>query len=237
MRETVFRFKRFNVINKESAMKVGTDGVLLGAWCDVYDASSILDIGSGTGLIALMCAQRSNAHITAIEIDETAAKEAKENFANSPWDARIEQITADFSLYYKVAEMKFDHIISNPPFFNAGLTSPETQRATARHATVSLSFETLLQGCFSLITENGRISIIIPYDCSQTIENIVAGLNLFISRKTIVYPNPGAEPKRILWEFSGNPQLLSTTELTIEKERHIYTDEYISLTKDFYLKM
>lgn len=238
MRESVFRFKQFSVINRDSAMKVGTDGVLLGAWCNISRASTILDIGSGTGLIALMAAQRSNAQITAIEIDETASAEAKENFINSLWNLRITQITADFSKYYISSCIKFDHIISNPPFFNEGVISPKVQRAAARHATVFLPFETLLKGASKLVSENGYVSIITPYDCFQKIEKIADDVNLHISRKTIVYPKPGANPKRILWEFTANPVLSVTNSvLTIEKERHIYTDEYISLTKEFYLYM
>ncbi len=274
-RESIFRFKQFSVINKESAMKVGTDGVLLGAWCDITAASNILDIGTGTGLIALMAAQRNHeATITAIEIDPVAANEAHQNFQNSPWSSRLNSINADFNAFTEGETTQFDHIISNPPFYTTDIVSPSDTRATARHTGVSLTFETLLTNAQRLLTPTtGKISIITPSESADQIKRIATNLNLTITRQTQVHPKPNTPAKRILWELtntpmstkinttvstpmgitSDNPQTpqadskamhpeqeedkTQPTQLTIELDRHIYTQQYINLTKDFYLKM
>ncbi|MFI3239840.1 MAG: methyltransferase [Bacteroidales bacterium] len=241
-RESKFRFKQFSVVNKDSAMKVGTDGVLLGAWCDITEAKKILDIGTGTGLIALMAAQRNqSAYILAIEIDSIAANEASDNFINSPWNNRLELLNIDFNNFSAVEITKFDHIISNPPFYTTDIHSPNDSRAAARHSNISLTFSSLLTNAKTLLTpETGKISIITPTESAEEIEKIAHTLDLHISRRTEVYPKQGVTPKRILWELTNTqPPKQSTqiTQLTIELGRHIYTPEYITLTKPFYLKM
>lgn len=237
MRESVFRFKQFNVQNKLSAMKVGTDGVLIGAWCDINDVKgSILDIGAGTGLISLMVAQRCKAMITAVEIDAIASNEANENIRNSQWNERISLVNVPFDEFVKNCNIKFEHIVSNPPFYENGLQSPNIGRTLARH-TSSLSYNELLSGAKSLLSQTGRISIITPFDAKDTITNIATDNGLMIAKMTVVYPTPLAIPKRILWEFSFMSTATTTDDLIIEIERHKYSAKYIELTKEFYLKM
>ena len=144
-REKVFRFKQFGVRHEKSAMKVGTDGVLLGAWTNAENAKKVLDIGTGTGLIALMIAQRSKALITGIEIDEDAAEEAYENFVSSPWGDRLRVENSDFAVFSNICNEKYDVIVSNPPYFVDSLECPDEKRGKARH-TSSLSFENLIKG-------------------------------------------------------------------------------------------
>lgn len=237
MRESIFKFKQFSIQNSASAMKVGTDGVLLGAWCSISDVKGrILDVGSGTGLISLMAAQRCNAHITAIEIDNVATKEGRANVLNSAWHDRIEVINIDFNNYVNCSSLKFDHIVSNPPFFENGLHSPNKERTLARHISL-LTYNNLLSGSIKLLTADGKISIITPFEAKNKIEDIAILLGLSISAITIVYPTQQSLPKRILWELTKIPTEIVSTNLVIEEARHKYTQEYIELTKAFYLKM
>lgn len=234
-REKVFRFKQFSVRNDKSAMKVGTDGVLLGSWADTIGAGSVLDIGTGTGLIALMIAQRCDAHITAVEIDEDAASEALHNFSASLWKERLHLQMMDFKEFATCCVERFDLIVSNPPYFIDSLKCPDEKRDIARH-TGSLSYGDLLNGAVRLLTENGCICLITPFDVESVIENLVIELQLQTKHKTLVYPTPESSAKRILWNLSKENAICKVDSLIIEKERHIYTDEYIALTRDYYLK-
>lgn len=239
MRENIFKFKQFSVQNEKSAMKVGTDGVLLGAWCNVNGVNSVLDIGCGTGLISLMIAQRqADAKIDAVEIDNDAHNEALINFTNSPWANRLNAILADFNDFVTICHHKYDLIVSNPPFFTNGILPPDESRKNARHCN-SLSFSDLLNGAHYLLTEAGRICLITPYDNQTTIASLANSYELFIKKKTIIYPKPNSPAKRILWELvKMDVEKSITDDLIIEtSERHRYSDEYIKLTKDFYLKM
>lgn len=215
-------------------MKVGTDGVLLGAWSRVEGTKTILDIGTGTGLIALMLAQRSDAHLMAIELDEMAANQASENVLASPWENRIEVICADFSQFQPA--LSFDLIVSNPPYFEQSLLSPNVGRTTARH-TQSLTYEMLIEKSVSLLNENGRICLIVPSDKEDLLRELAAKNKLFTTRKCNVYPTPNSTSKRLLIEFSLKCMAYEITDLIIEKSRHSYSDDYIKLTKDFYLNM
>lgn len=235
-REKTFRFKQFNVHNDKSAMKVGTDGVLLGAWADVCNAKSVLDVGTGTGLIALMVAQRSGAEICAVEIDEDAVAEAEINFDESPWNERLNVIQADFIDFAEHCERKFDVIVSNPPYFINSLECPDEKRGKARH-TGSLSYEQLIGCSAKLLTEQGHICLITPSDVENLLETIITGNGLFVSRKVYVCPTIGSLPKRILWEISHQSTECETENIVIEKARHVYTDEYIALTHDYYINM
>ncbi len=217
-------------------MKVGTDGVILGAWSNVVNDPTILDVGCGTGLISLMLAQRCDAKITAIDISELAVQEAIENINASPWNNRIDVICNDFLKYANMTEMRFSHIISNPPFFDNCLHSPDRARAIARHSSY-LPFELLLKASKSLLNADGKISIITPYEFKSRIELICNDLTLYISRITLIHTTLNSDPRRILWELSTVESKSIEESITIEKSRHVYTDEYIELTKDFYLKM
>lgn len=235
-RENIFRFKQFSVRNELSAMKVGTDGVLIGAWADVSCAKTVLDVGTGTGLVALMAAQRCQANITAVEIDRDAVTEATYNFEISPWKERLSVIHTDFNDFCRLCNEKFDLVVSNPPYFINSLECPDEKRGQARH-TSALSYEMLLAGACRLLTETGCVCIITPADVECVIESIVIANNMNVSRKTYVKPTPESSPKRIMWKISHCSKICITDCITIEKERHIYTDDYISLTKDYYLNM
>ena len=160
-----FQFKQFGINDSECAMKIGTDGVLLGAWANIEQSHSILDVGSGSGLISIMLAQRSDATITGIEIDSFASNQSIENINASPWRNRISVINTDFIVWASMAHnfSQFDHIVSNPPFFNNGPVAPNESRAIARHCN-SLGYEQLIKLSKKLLTDNGKLSIISPFE-------------------------------------------------------------------------
>ena len=230
-----FTFKQFTIHHDRCAMKVGTDGVLLGAWTNVDSSSRILDIGTGTGLIALMLAQRNpEAFITAIDIDTEAVEQAHENILCSPWKNRVEVVRQDICTY--TPDTLFDTIVSNPPYFIDSLKCPNNQRNTARH-TDTLDAEHLLSKVAELLIPNGRFSLILPADQINDLIRLATKHNLYPSRHTAVITRPGLAPKRTLIEFRKKKETLQTDELVIELERHVYSADYIALTKDFYLKM
>jgi len=214
-------------------MKVGTDGVLLGAWSYVV-GNSVLDIGTGTGVIALMLAQRSNSRITAIEIEENAFQQATENVDSSKWRSRVEVINS--SLQNFVSSSKFDTIVSNPPFFNNSQKTLDSKRNFARH-TDSLSFEELLKFTSENLSTFGKASFIIPFEYESDFLEISKRYNLFASKLCRVKGTKISPVKRSLIELSFDKVTCGESELVIEISRHIYTEDYINLTKDFYLKM
>ena len=230
-----FRFKQFTVYHDRCAMKVGTDGVLLGAWTNLSRSRRILDIGTGTGLIALMMAQRvPEVPITAIDIDAEAVNQANENFSASPWNNRLEAMLQDVCTYTE--KNSFDTIVSNPPYFINSLKCPDNQRTTARH-TDTLDAHRLLGKVTELLTSDGNFSLILPADQTDELLRIGETQGLYPSRLTQVITRPGLPPKRSLVEFRKNVQDYQVNELVIELERHVYSEEYIALTRDFYLKM
>ena len=228
-----FRFKQFAVEQDDVAMKVGTDGVLLGAWAACDGAKRILDIGTGTGVIALMLAQRnSEAKIYAVEIDETATRRARSNFDMSPWAERLDVECC--AVQESNPNEKFDLIISNPPYFVDSLLPPDAKRSTARH-THDLSFEELDKAVCRLLANEGRFALILP---TAEFEKYLTITQLHLVRRCDVYPKVGADVKRVMAEFALHETLNPTLEtITIEQDkRGDYTDEYRTLTKDFYLK-
>ncbi|MCD7848911.1 MAG: methyltransferase [Parabacteroides sp.] len=233
-----FQFKQFTIRHDKCAMKVGTDGVLLGAWAATEGCDRILGIGTGTGLIALMLAQRSKAVIDAIDIDAGACLQAEENAEASPFAGRIRVIHSGLADFASTAACQYDLIVSNPPYFADSLKCPDRQRSTARH-TDTLPLDALLHDGRKLLAPGGRLALILPYDRKEHLMDCIRKENLFPSREISVIPVPGAQPKRILIELTAEMPAspVSTGELTIEIERHRYTGEYIDLTKDFYLKM
>ena len=236
-REKVFRFKQFSVRNNMSAMKVGTDGVLLGAWCEVADAKRVLDVGTGTGLVALMAAQRCDAVIDAVEIDADATGEARVNFEESPWRERLKVEQCDFVEYSKRCEERYDVIVSNPPYFINSLECEDDKRQKARH-TSALSYDALIEGAIELLKEGGHICLITPSDVENVIDTIVEANGCGVAKKTFVSPLVGGAPKRILWKIVKHKTAECVIDrIEIEKSRHEYTDDYISLTREFYLKM
>ena len=235
----MFQFKQFSVAQDRCAMKIGTDGVLLGAWSPVPDnIFSVLDVGAGTGIIALMLAQRTNAEqIDALEIDEEAYEQAVENFENSPWGDRLFCFHAGLDEFIEEPEDEYDLIISNPPFYTENYKTESEQRDLARFAD-AMPFEDLVEAADLLLSENGIFSVIIPFKEEEKFIALAKDFDLFPIKITRVKGTPTTEIKRSLLAFSRHfLENFPVDELVIETSRHIYTDEYIALTKDFYLKM
>lgn len=234
MGRTEFNFQQFSVRQADCAMKLGTDSVLLGAWCDVGAARRILDVGTGCGIVALMSAQKNeSAQIDAIEIDEAAAREAAFNFECSKWGSRLKAIHADF-LMFAPAE-PYDAIVSNPPFFNSGALAPNKRRAVARH-TETLPFERLFRHVANLLSENGKFSMIAAFDAKSEVEFWAGECNLWICRRAGVRTTPEKPIRRYLWEFSKRPATLVEEEISIQDELGSRTACYRELTRDFYLQ-
>ena len=236
---SVFNFKKFSVEQDRCAMKIGTDGVLLGAWSPIPDhCDSVLDIGTGTGIIALMIAQRSNANqIDALEIDENAYEQATENFENSPWDDRLFCFHAGLDELIDEPEDEYDLIISNPPFYTENFKTEDEKRDLARFED-SMPFELLIEAADLLLSENGVFSVIIPFKEENHFLALAKEFELFPMKITRVKGTPTTEIKRSLLAFKRfETQEIEIDELIIETERHVYTEGYIALTKDFYLKM
>lgn len=232
-----FRFKQFEINQDRCAMKIGTDGVLLGSWTNITAAESILDIGAGTGIIALMLAQRSSAEaIDAIEIDSNAYEQCVENFENSLWGDRLYCYHAGLDEFIEEIEDLYDVIVCNPPFYTESVTSGDLQRDQARQNEF-LPFKELIEGVSVLISKHGIFSTIIPFREKDDFIRMAASHELFPSRCMHVKGNPAAEVKRVLLEFTKQEKSCEVLDLIIEMERHVYTIDYINLTKDFYLKM
>lgn len=235
-----FRFKQFSVQQDKCAMKIGTDGVLLGAWAHPKNAFSILDIGSGTGIISLQMAQKSYAEvIDAIELDANAFEQTVENFEQSDWGDRLFCYHASLQEFSKeMQDEEYDFIISNPPFYNSTFKSEEVseERALARH-TESLSFDVLLNATANLLSKLGECAFIIPYEREEEFLALAHKVNLFPNRITRVKGSQEASIKRSLLQLSFKSTTPKISELIIEIERHIYTPAYIDIVKDFYLKM
>lgn len=235
MSNPYFSFKKFTVYHDLCAMKVGTDGVLLGAWANVADSRKVLDIGTGTGLLALMVAQRNEkANITAIDVDKQAVKQAKNNVFLSPWSNRIEVVQADATIFE--SPVLYDTILSNPPYFVDSLKGPDEQRNTSRHSDALPAWK-LINKVAELLTLEGSFSMIIPFEQTDGFVDYARLVGLYLSRHTQVSTRIGLSPKRSLLEFKKTFSEVKMDELTIELSRHVYTEEYIHLTKDFYLKM
>ncbi|MBI9055685.1 MAG: methyltransferase [Bacteroidales bacterium] len=235
MPNNYFKFKQFTVFQDKCAMKVGTDGVLLGAWANCNESIRVLDIGTGTGLISLMIAQRSNAQINALEIDAEACDQANQNILKSPWGSRINVIHRSIQEYTVESDLKYDLIVSNPPYFQNSLFAPDEKRTKARHNS-DFEYEDLIKASLKFLNTNGVLSIILPYLEGTMFILQAAESGLFCIRQTNVLPNPGREPKRLLLEFMKIKKPLVEQELIIElNKRHQYSEAYKNLTKDFYL--
>ena len=233
-RNSYFQFKQFKIEQGGCAMKVGTDGVLLGAWTEVENKRQVLDIGTGSGLIALMIAQRNaDAAITGIDIEDGAYNQAKENAADSPWNKRIEIVKT--SLQNFTPDSKFDLIVCNPPYFTNSLKNPVESRSIARHSD-SLPLEELASNVCRLLHSGGTFAVILPVEESEKLKDIGIGHGLFAKRICKVIPKTGADVKRIMTEYTTLKTDTKEEVLQIENEtRHEYTNEFKAITKDFYL--
>ena len=224
----MFQFKQFAVCDELCAMKVGTDGVLLGAWADVAGDSRILDLGTGSGLIALMLAQRNHeADIVALDIDNEATIQAQHNFSLSPWRKRLSVVNANISDYD--TQKRFSHIVTNPPYFVDSLHSPNAARTAARH-TSSLPFSEIIAACERLLEPGGRLSVILPYDVASLFRR-EAFERLWLTRLLNIITKPGEEPRRTMMEFtlSSEPQMPRCDEMLMG------STQCRRLTEEFYL--
>lgn len=233
-----FRFKQFAVDDSQCAMKVGTDGVLLGAWADVAGAKGVLDIGCGSGLIALMLAQRApGVYVTGVEIDEAASADAAANSVASPWGDRVQVVNCDIREF----DAELCHpllVVSNPPFFTETLHSPDTARSLARHGT-EFGVKELIELAARMLTEPGdSLAFIAPAERDDEIEFMLALNRLEVRRKTYVSSRDGRTPFRTLWQVYGDsvgriyPEI---SYLCIRNRENKFTQEYVNLTSEFYL--
>ena len=235
MANSYFSFKQFTIYQDKSAFKVGTDGVLLGASADIAGARKILDIGSGTGLIAIMIAQRCDAEIAAIEPDYDSYIQACNNVSLCKWSDRIRVENIDLQRYYPETG-KFDLIVTNPPFFTRSLKNPDPRKSAARHSD-TLSSDAIFDGVTRLMADGGRFQLIMPYVEGNIFIAEAYRYGLYCNNILKIRPLPTAEITRLILSFSHERLRLKEKFLTIEHgRRHVFTEEYINITKDFYLK-
>jgi tRNA1Val (adenine37-N6)-methyltransferase len=235
MPNNYFKFKHFTIFQDKSAFKVGTDGVLLGACADISNAKRILDIGTGTGLIALMLAQRCNAEIVAIEPDYNSFLEARHNAGLCKWRKRIELFHTSLQ-DFDPGSIKFDLIVTNPPFFTDSLRNPDPVKSNTRHND-SLNSDDLLNGTVRLLEDTGKLQLILPYVEGNIFIAGAQAYGLYCNNILKIRPLPTSEVKRMILTFSKKRTRAQEKFLTIERgQRHEFTEDYINLTKDFYLK-
>jgi len=233
MSASLFQFKQFTVNQERCAMKVGTDGVLLGAWVNVPLEGKILDIGTGTGLIALMMAQKTAAFIDAIDIDFPAYEQACDNVKSSPWKAQVRVIHSSLNEFNP--GFRYDLIVSNPPYFIDSYAALDEARNLARSASASLSYEDLLSGVCRLLTSTGRFCAILPFKEGQLFRELAEQSGLVCTRLSKVKTGRDKPFKRVLMEFSRRESDLLEEELVIHFDNREFTEEYKKLTSDYYL--
>ena len=234
MANSWFRFKQFTVWQDKAAMKVTTDGVLLGAWVRVDSRiTSVLDVGTGTGLIALMIAQRCGAVVDAMEIDPLSAEQARENVSRSPWPDRIRIVEGSFQEYAAATEIRYDLVVSNPPYFSDSMKPADRAKSRARHAE-SLTANDLLDGTLKVLKPAGCLAVILPAAQAGEFEFLARDRQLYVIRQCEVYPLKEGEPAWMLLELSLRPRERVKETLVIRNGD--YTPEYRRLTGEFYLK-
>ena len=230
-----FQFKQFEIQHDKSSMKVGSDAVLLGAWTDTGNVSRILDIGSGSGVIALMMAQRTMAQIVGVDIDLPSVEEAKLNAENSAWENRMQfHCTSIQQFCNEKNKHAFDLIVSNPPFFINSLKSPFQNRNRSRH-TDTLSFNDLVHSVLHCLSEKGSFSLILPSIHEELMENLCLQNQLFCCRKLRIRPKENKNYNRVLFQFKREKETLRLEYLSIRNANNYYTDAYKELTNGFYL--
>ncbi|MFZ7146509.1 MAG: tRNA1(Val) (adenine(37)-N6)-methyltransferase [Bacteroidota bacterium] len=236
MSETSFRFKQFTIHQEKCAMKVGTDAVLLGSWVLPENSNHILDIGSGTGIISLMLAQKSEAEIDAIDIDENAYLQTKENFRISPWFFRLYPHHISLQEFAKDKAPSYDLIVTNPPYFHHASKPNVEARVNARHSEV-LTFDELIDGTIRLLLPNGRLCVILP--CKEGMEFLdkAQKRGLFCRNLLRVRTRSDKSEKRLLMQFSFQFGTMTDEEITIQEEDGTFTNDYIELTKEYYINL
>jgi tRNA1Val (adenine37-N6)-methyltransferase len=230
-----FHLKPFSLNHHRSTMKVGTDAMLLGAWANIEYVHSILDIGTGCGIISLLLAARSNAKITAIDIDKESIEEAVENFKQSPFNERMQALLFNLNDFSESPNQQFDLIVSNPPFFVNNLKPEDEKRKKARH-TDSLTYSELCKGVNKLLAPEGKFCVVLPYEESRNIIDIARKNNLFPKKLFLIFPREGMLPNRVNIEFSKvTPKEFYTEKFIIRNSNDEFTQQYVDLLKDFYL--
>jgi tRNA1Val (adenine37-N6)-methyltransferase len=235
MSNSYFNFKQFSINQDRSGMKVGTDGVLLGAWVDCRNAEMILDIGTGTGLIALMLAQRCNAHIDAIEIDADSFMQADENVRRSRFADRISVAQISLQEFSRTTRHRYDLIVANPPYFTGSLKSHGAGRTAARHDD-TLPRDQLIDSAHTLLKEGGRFALILPHNDAEIFADKARDKGLFCLQMVSVSPTPGKQPSRMLIELGKTGKETVRSSLVIGGEKPgSYSESFMMLTRDFYL--
>jgi tRNA1Val (adenine37-N6)-methyltransferase len=231
-----FRFKRFSVSHDKTTHKVGTDGVLIAAWVNVQYAHAILEIGTGSGVMALVLAQRTgdNVHIDAVEIEKDSAQQAMENVAQSPWPTKVSVHNISIQAYQTAK--RYDLVVSNPPFFVNSSRPPEKNRSNARH-TGELTFETLIETALKFLKPEGRFALILPFTEAIAFIEKAGQKNLYCHRRCEVQSRKHKPIERILLEFGLKANQTLTDNLVIHGSNDEWSEEYVKLTGDFYLKM
>ena len=234
MKADLFKFRQFTVWHDRCAMKVGTDGVLLGAWASVDGAANALDVGTGSGLIALMLAQRNTElRVTGVDIDSDAVAQARENFLRSPFASRLTVLEADFTAPFPY-DLKYDVIVSNPPFYVEDVHSPDSRRNQARSES-SLPFATLVDRAAELLSPQGKFDVVVPASAVPDIVLSASAHCLHLLRRTDVHTTERKPPKRTLLEFSRSDEPSVCSKLVIHDAAGGYSLQYRQLTQDFYL--
>jgi len=234
-----FQFKQFEIMQDKCPMKVGTDGILLGAWASTKGVEKVLDIGTGTGLIAIMMAQRTAEEVLvdAVEIDAVSCEQARANMKNAPWHKRLNCLESSIQDYAKLTNQRYDLIVSNPPFFSGGTISQNQDRNSVRH-TIKLPHGDLLLAARKLLNEHGRLAIILPYIEGLRFKEMATSYRLYCRRLTGVRSKADKEIERLLMEFELSPGELAEDELVIQEKGHYeWTEAYTALTREFYLFM
>ena len=230
-----FHFKHFSMYHHRSTMKIGTDAILLAAWIGINAEDSVLDIGTGSGIIPLMLSQRGVKNVDAVEIDSESASEAKSNFEISQWCDSLQVFQADIKDFASKCVKKYDLIVSNPPFFTSVFKTKNQQRNLARH-TDTLSFEELIRVAKTLLTEKGRFAVVLPIFESKRFLEIAAVENLFVKSCMQIFPVTGKEANRITIELVQHPvENTETTNFVIRNTDRSFTEQYNTFLKDFYL--
>ncbi len=232
-----FHFRSFSVEDDRSTMKTGTDSVLLGSWADVSHAKNILEVGTGSGLIALMLAQRSTARIDAIDIDPSSVSQAAENFSRSPWYGRLTSRCISLREFSKVTSNKYDLIVSNPPYFSTSLRTSDLQKNKARHRDET-GWNDFLSCARILLSHSGKLAVILPFSGRNSFCGAALKHLLFLSRETMVFTKKTKKPELIILEFqaeqTGKPVIM---ELWLRDQDNNFSTEYLEPTKEFYLSL
>jgi len=230
-----FHFKQFSINHHNSTMKVGTDAILLGVWCDVENADNILDIGTGSGVIALLMASRSKAKVHAVEIDSMSVNEAKINFNNYN-SKQLSVFQDDFNNFAINSNEKYDLIVTNPPFFSDGLLPYNKSRSDARHSN-KLNHDQLCKGVASLLSENGKFCLVLPYELANSFIKTASKYNIYLNKQQVIYPKPVTSPNRINMEFRFNKvSSIFSEDIILRNENGSHTDDYRILVSNYLVK-